>query len=473
MDSHEFIEAGDFDREYRLEDLLPLALAKELLGPIGPLASFSIVWPDGRIYCECSRDGFNPSAEGDAAIHSRPTMQFPVPPLEDQSDCIPLRHELENIGYLVFHADAQVPGTTRNALRHFIGNTVNQVIHLIYRNQMTAGLHVQVVEDSYRQLKEKAARLQRSELKYRTLSQNLEVEVLRKTEKIKSAQLMLLQQEKLASIGQLAAGMAHEINNPLGFIISNLNTLDTNIRDTVRLLRQYQQLHLPDHNSAVTDASEGPLQRKLTELDSECQRLDIDFIAEDMPVLIQESLQGAGRIGTIVENLRSFAHPSVETVEAVDIVHCLETTLSILSQQIAPGVTIRKEFTDIPKVLCNLRELNQVFFHILRNALQAVQDQGMVSIAAYPADDQSVWVTIGDTGPGIAEADRPRIFEPFFTTRPVGSGTGLGLHLAHNIIEKHGGGIEVESMEGSGTTFKIQIPVAGPPGSTDPAGNRS
>ena len=470
MDSHEFIEAGDFDREYRLEDLLPLALAKDLLGPVAPLASFSIVWPDGRIYCECSGDGFKASAEGDSAAQSRPVKPLPVPPREDPGTCIPLRHELENIGYLVFQTEAQIPETTWKALRQFIGHTVNQVIHLMYRNQMTAGLHVQVVEDSYRQLKEKAARLQRSEQKYRVLSQNLEAEVLRKTEKIKTAQLMLLQQEKLASIGQLAAGMAHEINNPLGFIISNLNTLDANVRDTVHLLRQYQQLHLPDHNDTVSDPSELPLQRKLAGLDVEGRHLDIDFIAEDMPALIRECLQGAGRISTIVENLRSFAHPSVETIETVDIVHCLETTLSILSQQIAPGVTIQKEFADIPKVLCNLRELNQVFFHILRNALQAVPDQGMVTIGAHPADDQTVSVTITDTGAGIAEEDRPHLFEPFFTTRPVGSGTGLGLHLAHNIIKKHGGCIEVESIQGSGTSFRIFIPVAGPPDCGDPPG---
>ena len=472
MNSHDYIEVGDFDREYRLEELLPLALAKDLLAPICRLAAFSIVRPDGRIYCEGSGDGFKASGAGDADAQPRPIQQWPTPSREDQGNCIPLRHELENIGYLVFHTDTQVAGPARDALQHFIGYTLNQVIHLMYKNQMTAGLHVQVVEDSYRQLKEKATRLQRSEQKYRTLSQNLEAEVLRKTEKIRTAQLMLLQQEKLASIGQLAAGMAHEINNPLGFIISNLNTLQANIRDSLQLLRQYRQLQLPNLNSAVTDPAELPLHRQLAELDAECQRLDIDFITEDMPALIQESLQGAARIGTIVENLRSFAHPSVETVESIDILHCLETTLSILSQQITPGVAIRKDFTDIPKVLCNLRELNQVFYHILRNALQAVQDQGTVTIAACAVDDQTVRVTITDTGPGIAEADRPRLFEPFFTTRPVGSGTGLGLHLAHNIMKKHGGAIEVESLEGRGTTFKIHIPVAGRPDSIDPEDGR-
>jgi two-component system NtrC family sensor kinase len=468
MDRQKFIETGDFDREYSLADLLPFALAQELLGPMIPLASFSIVWPDGRVYCEFSHDGFKPSTAGDASALPGPGKPLPVSSLQAQGGCIALRHELENLGYLVFEANQQIPETTWKALQQFIGHAVSQVMHLMYKNRMTAGLHVQVVEDSYRQLEEKAARLARSEHKYRTLSQNLEAEVVRKTEKIKTAQLMLLQQEKLASIGQLAAGMAHEINNPIGFIISNLNTLEANIRDTVHLLRQYQQLLSLPIDQAEPDPGDDPLHRKLAGLAAESQSLDIDFIAEDMPALIQECLQGAGRIGAIVENLRAFTHPSVETIETVDIHRCLETTLSILSGQIAPGVTIQKDFVVIPKVRCNLRELNQVFFHILRNALQAVEGQGVVTVGTHPDGDQTVRVTIADTGSGIAEADQPHLFEPFFTTRPVGSGTGLGLHLAHNIMKKHGGRIEVESVEGSGTTFTIRIPVAGPRSSNDP-----
>ena len=192
--------------------------------------------------------------------------------------------------------------------------------------------------------------------------------------------------------------------------------------------------------------------------------MDIDFIVNDTQALIGECLDGAGRISTIVQNLRDFAHPGVEALETANINRCLDTTLSILDDQVGAGIIIHKQYTEIPKVSCRLRELNQVFFHILRNALQAVDDKGEIGIVTRVDGDESVEVIISDSGAGIAETDLPHLFEPFFTTRQVGSGTGLGLHLAHNIIKKHGGRIDVESRPAVGTTFKIRIPVNGSSG---------
>ena len=461
MDQHEHIDIEEFDREYGLKDLLPISLVQDLLGEISRLIPMAIMLPDGSVYCDFS--------ESEQAVpwsdepSGRTENIHPVLPQIRKSDkSFPLRHELEDIGYLVIRENRAPIQGNAPALGQFIATAVNHIIRMMYKTRMTAGLHVRVVEESFQELKEKNARLQQSEEKYRKLSRNLEIEVQRKTEKIKATQLVMLQQEKLASIGQLAAGMAHEINNPIGFIISNLNTLATNIEDTLGLLRHYQRLNsfCSDDNGCMRSGE--TIRQELMILDHLSRKLDIDFVADDTKALIKESLDGAGRISTIVQSLRDFAHPGVEALETADINHCLDTTLSILEGLVLPGITIDKQYANIPKVSCRLRELNQVFFHVLRNALQAVGDKGEITIITRSTGDEAVEVIISDSGAGIAEPDLPHIFEPFFTTRQVGSGTGLGLHLAHNIIKNYGGRIEVKSRQTAGSTFGIQIPVNGP-----------
>ncbi len=468
MNIQEHIDIGDFDREYGLADLLPATLARDLLGDVSRHLPMAIVLPDGRMHCDLTRTGDQPPVCKGGSL--RPdTGKITGPSVTDRAGYFPLRHELEDIGYLVLGETEENAVAVRRWLGPFIAKAVTQFISMMYKNRMTAGLHVQVVEASYRQLKEKAARLQHSEEKYRKLSQNLEAEVQRQTEKIKTTQLMMLQQEKLASIGQLAAGMAHEINNPIGFITSNLNTLAANVRDAVHLLKQYNRFNELCNRGLGDPGATEILRQETIRLENLGRKLDLGFIIQDMQALITECLEGAARIGAIVENLRDFAHPSVEDIETADINHCLDTVLSILDGQIQAGINIRKHYLNIPKVSCYLRELNQVFFHILRNALQAVGEQGDILIHTQTADDETIEVVIADTGPGIAEAHRAHLFEPFFTTRQVGSGTGLGLHLAHNIMKKHSGSIAVQSKEGAGSTFIIRIPVNGPQGRLNPA----
>jgi two-component system NtrC family sensor kinase len=464
MEKQDIINIGDFDREYNLADLLPVPQVRDLLAEISRHLPLAIILPDGRTYCDLSNGICRAPAAGGLSRTPHEHELPATPSAKDRVGHFPLRHEMEDIGYLVIAEKKETAGFSWDSLGPFIARAVNQIIHMMYKNRMTAGLHVQVVEDSYRQLEEKAAGLARSEEKYRKLSENLEAEVARKSEKIKAAQLMLLQQEKLASIGQLAAGMAHEINNPIGFIISNLSTLAANVRDVAQLMGRFRQLARICESCDGDESAAIAMREEAAGLDRLSRRLDIDFMVEDMPALISECLDGAGRIGTIVGNLRDFAHPSVDALETVDINHCLDTTLSILGGQITPGIIIRKHYLDIPRVCCHLREMNQVFFHILRNALQAAGTKGTVSIGTQPADGGTVNVVITDTGPGIDEAHLPHLFEPFFTTRQVGSGIGLGLHLAHSIVKKHGGGIDVESKPGGGSTFRVRIPVNGPPG---------
>lgn len=470
MNMHEHIDIGDFDREYGLTDLLPADLARDLLGDVSRHVPMAIIQPDGRMHCDLTLAGSAPSCEN---ISFQPVNgRFTTTPVMDRTRHFPLRHELEDIGFLVLGKTEEPPETVSDWLGLFIAKTINRIIRMMYANRMTAGLHVQVVETSYGQLKDKADKLQESEEKYRKLSQNLEAEVLRQTEEIKTTQLMLLQQEKLASIGQLAAGMAHEINNPIGFITSNLNTLAANARDAVHMLRQSQRLiELCNHRRWDAGDTEF-IRREAIRIKDLGRKLDIGFILNDMQALISESLDGAARIGTIMENLRDFAHPSVDSIETTDINHCLDTTLSILGRQISAGITIRKHYRNIPKASCYLRELNQVFFQILRNAIQAVGDKGDILIDTKSVDEKTIEVIIADTGSGIPASHQAHLFEPFFSTRPVGSGAGLGLHLAHNIITKHGGRIDVVSKEGAGSIFKVHIPVNRQQKQSEPAGNQ-
>ena len=459
MLEHEHIILDEFDREYGLTDLLPADLAAELLHPIEQRFTCTITFANGGKYCGNLCGSPDQLAEtigemnGDGKGHGVLALD------EGRAVVFPLIHELERIGYLILGEKDGASDEVLAWLGQLFASMLNRIINLNYKNLMTSGLHGQVVEDSYLRLKEKATQLQRSEEKYRNLAQNLEVEVEKKTRTINEAHLIMLQQEKLASIGQLAAGVAHEINNPMGFVISNLNTLTDNVRDITRLVEQYRRLTHEWNSDQANAGKIGPIDRIFQDTQNLYEKLDMDFVLEDMNALIAESMEGSQRVKTIVENLSDFAHPSVETLESADINQCLETTLNILSSQIGEHVEIIKNFQTIPEVCGYLRELNQAFFQILRNALQAVGGQGVIEISTRAGKKNQVVVVISDNGPGIKKGDLAHIFEPFFTTREVGQGTGVGLHLAHNIVVKHHGSISVKSSEGTGCTFTVRLPV--------------
>ncbi|WP_319405324.1 ATP-binding protein [uncultured Desulfosarcina sp.] len=457
---YEHIETDAFDREYGLEDLLPQALAKELLEEIDGCSEAAIILPDGDVYfgrcavgcdfseciCQVPDDRTVPSMAGTG--HGR-AMLFP------------LIHELETIGYLALETVEPPPAEkySRLALGRFVARSLNRIINLNYRNRMTAGLHGQVVADSYENLKKKAAALALSEEKYRHLAENLEIEVEKKSREIQAAQLHMLQQEKMASIGQLAAGMAHELNNPVGFVISNLNTLKAGTTDLAALIGKYRQL-----TALLTGTStDGLKARQIGELLSAIDRfiddIDLDFVLSDTGDLIDESLDGAKRVKIIVQNLRDFTHPSIDTTESAAINDCLDTTLAILSSHVMPDVTVTRQYGELPLVTCHLREINQVFFNILKNAFQAVGYQGEITIETV-SDGDAVMVRVSDTGPGIEKSHLERIFDPFFTTREVGGGTGLGLFQAYSTVKTHGGTIAVDSTRGKGSTFSVRLPIA-------------
>jgi signal transduction histidine kinase len=453
IDDHVHIETEDFDREYGLADLLPASLAAELLAGI----SAAIALPDGGRY-----QGDLSLTAGQAALLEKELEAGAEHGFceTDQGEALAfaLVHELETIAYLVIPMQrGPASDSALIQLGRLAARALNRMIYLTYKTRMAAGLHGRVVTESYASLKEKAEQLRRSEEKYRHLAENLEIEVQNKTREIKEAQLNLLRQEKMAAVGQLAAGMAHEINNPIGFVISNLNTLKETFGETHRILAQYRKLGQGLGPLPANGAQAVKIKELAAGIERLCETLDLDFKLQDTQDLIQESLAGGERVKRIVRTLCDFTHPSVETPETIDVNACLEVTLAILSGQIPPGVRITKSCQKVPPLRGYLREINQVFFNILQNALQAVGEKGVIEIATASAQEK-IEIIIRDNGSGIRKEDLPRIFDPFFTTREVGRGVGLGLNLTYNIVKKHGGQITAESVEGQGSAFTVRFP---------------
>lgn len=253
----------------------------------------------------------------------------------------------------------------------------------------------------------------------------------------------LLQQEKMASIGQLAAGVAHEINNPVAYVSSNLNALGVYTNDLLSVIKQYEACLTNDANDQ--------------DIKGIRNQIDLDFLIEDTYNLLSDTKEGLGRVKKIVEDLRSFSHAGVEEWELSDIHTGLESTINLASNEIKYTATLEREYGDLPKIECISSQLNQVFLNLLVNASHAIGASGIITIRTGASIDK-VWIEIEDNGCGIRPDDINKLFDPFFTTKPVGKGTGLGLSLSYGIIQKHGGDIEVESEYGKGTKFRITLP---------------
>jgi two-component system NtrC family sensor kinase len=263
---------------------------------------------------------------------------------------------------------------------------------------------------------------------------------------LKYSQTQILQQEKMATIGQLAAGVAHEINNPMGFITSNLGTLEKYVARFVEFIDvQTEALAVLDETDRVQE------KRK---------KLKLDYVIEDTADLIQESLDGAKRVTEIVRNLKSFSRIDKARITMSDINECIETTLKIIWNELKYKTTVHKEYDDLPPTLCNPQALNHVFMNLLVNAAQAIDQQGEITIRTSNGEG-FIRVVIADTGCGISDDQLNKIFEPFFTTKEAGQGTGLGLSICYDIIKKHEGEITVASEVGKGTTFTVSLPIKG------------
>ncbi len=276
--------------------------------------------------------------------------------------------------------------------------------------------------------------------------------------RLEDTQAQMIQSEKMASIGQLAAGVAHEINNPTGYVSSNLKTLSDYQKDIGHLIQKYQSLM----ESLSQGKSNGALNsediKAIKNIKAFEEDIDISFLLEDIDDLIGDCREGADRIKKIVQDLKDFAHPGEDKLQSMDINSGLESTLNVVNNEVKYKATVHKDFGDIPTVLAYPQQLNQVFMNILVNAAQAIEKKGDIHIVTRKKDD-FVEVEISDSGCGIDPKNMSRIFDPFFTTKDVGKGTGLGMNIAYNIVKKHEGAIDVRSKPGKGTSFTIRIPT--------------
>jgi two-component system NtrC family sensor kinase len=268
--------------------------------------------------------------------------------------------------------------------------------------------------------------------------------------KLEEAQSQLLQSEKMASIGQLAAGVAHEINNPVGFVSSNLGSLRRYLEPLLKLVSLYGTL----------DLSAQPAQLR-TQLEQLQLLADLDFMQQDLPQLLTESEDGLSRVKKIVQDLKDFSRVDHADWQDADINQGLETTLNVVRHEVKYKAEVKVDFGPLPLVRCLAGQLNQVFMNLIVNAAQAVGQGGVIRISSRH-EDGFVLVSVQDNGCGIAPDLQRRVFDPFFTTKPVGQGTGLGLSLSFAIVKKHGGRIELESTPGVGSCFKVWLPVGGP-----------
>jgi len=266
---------------------------------------------------------------------------------------------------------------------------------------------------------------------------------------LKETQGHLIQSEKMASIGQLAAGVAHEINNPLGYIYSNLNTLKGYLTDLEQVATLANKLakQLPKDDALATEFNQ--LQKDL----------DLEFLQEDLQDLVKESIEGATRAKKIVQDLRDFSRIDKQESEIFDVEEGISATLNIVHNELKYKADIVKEYGGVKPFQCVGAQLNQVFMNLFVNAAHAIEDFGKITVRTGYQDKDYIWIEVEDTGKGIPDDVKSKIFDPFFTTKPVGKGTGLGLSLSYKIIQDHQGRLEVDSVVGKGTKFRVILPI--------------
>ena len=455
----EYIEMEPFDREYGLQDLLPINILSTFFRDAAALLppEAIIFRIDGSVFFQQSAWKDEKAAAVTTAIAEKQPEKADFIDMDNgwAALILPILHELEIKAYLALpchNKDRNHLAAQGRSMLAFLYTLMN----LTHQTMLTSGLHGMVVEESYGQLKEKAAQLALSEEKYRTLAANLEIEVEQKTNEIRKAHSHLMQQEKLAAIGQLSAGMAHEINNPLGFIISNLDTLKEYAADLQCLVTAYQQL-FQSCTAQKADATVDTQCQTIKDLEN---RLDSEFLLSDLPKLTDESMNGAQRIKKIISDLKIVARPGEIDPEPIDVQRSIDAVLTIVNNRIGPQLSVVKAYDRIPLVPGYPQEINQIWLNLILNALESMADQGTLTITTQTRNEQ-VLVSISDTGQGIEKSQLPKIFNPFYTSKKVGSGIGLGLNLVYNIVQNHNGQIEVNSEIDIGSTFTVHLPAGG------------
>jgi signal transduction histidine kinase len=406
----------------RVADIRPL-----LRGAVRAGVSEALLLVDGETICAEAAAGTVPGAQREVSA--------------------PLRLEGEIVGLLVVrgdHDNAAIEG-----IASMLASAMDVILANNLKRMLTTEMHTSVVTQSYDELVAKNQELATSEAKYRELATSLDQQVRQRTNELEIAHARLLQQEKMASVGQLAAGVAHEINNPLGFITSNLGTLQ---RYTERLLAMLDWY-------ADVSAAGGSLERLRSGAEAKARELKISLIRADLPELLGQSIAGAERVKKIVADLKGYSHIDEMNGRDFDLNGELERSLVVLANQLPVDLQVVRNLVAVPRVRGNGALFSQALTNIIQNACQAKSHGLRLSFTSRMAQGM-VELTIADNGPGIPLANRSRIFEPFFTTKAVGSGTGMGLAVVYDFVSSIGGSITVDDAPDGGAAFLLRLPLA-------------
>ncbi|ABC27145.1 Signal transduction histidine kinase regulating C4-dicarboxylate transport system [Hahella chejuensis KCTC 2396] len=354
-----------------------------------------------------------------------------IVPAQDKpdADAWPIRYQIRAVAYLV----ASAPKEKAEAACKL----VEAILHQAARYRLAASLHHHVVEQDYEELQRKHQALQESEARYRELAEQLERRVEEQVAQIELRRKQVYEAEKLSALGQLGAGVAHEINNPLGFIQSNLNS---------------GKGYLQDISDALTEMSRGH------DVKAIFSRYELDFVIKDLHILMSDTLDGVARVAKIVKDLKGFAGTDGGSRQKVAMEELMESVCNLAKPLMGGHIHLRKEYEPTPSVWVDYSAFCQAVYAIMLNAVQAIGERGEVLVQCGPGAS-GVRIVIEDTGCGMDAETLNRIFEPFFTTKPVGSGTGLGMTLCRDIIRAHGGEIHVASEPGKGSRFCIELPM--------------
>jgi signal transduction histidine kinase len=344
---------------------------------------------------------------------------------------VPLRVKERVFG--VLNVSSSEPGRVGEADLELLTGVANHVALAVDRAES-----FQTIEELSRGLEDKV-RVRTEQL--RTAHEELQAAY----KELQATQMQLIQREKMASVGQLVAGVAHELNNPIGFVYSNVTTLEDFARRLRGMLDVYRAVALPEPERAQVQA--------------EWDTRKVDYALKYLDSMTLGIKEGAERARKIVRDLRVFARSQDDVWQTVDVHEELESSLTLLNHLLKDRVTVHRKFGDVPPVECIRSQIDQVFLNLLANAAQAIQGPGAITIET-SSDDGMVVLRISDTGPGIPPDLIGRIFDPFFTTKPVGEGTGLGLSISYEIVKKHGGDIRAESEDGAGAAFTVRLPIA-------------
>ncbi len=350
--------------------------------------------------------------------------------LDAQACTVPIEHEFEVMGHL--RAACALPQVQAAVV------FIQILMETAARERMTSELHLQTTQDNYHELLKKHSELEQSEARYRELSAQLEDRVTEQVGVIEKSQRQLFQSERMASVGHLAAGMAHEINNPIGFIQSNLVTAQDYVGNLARLGEVVKAADCASVSRAWQDA-------------------DMDFVVEDFNALLDESLSGARRIARIVADLKSFSSVNAMGEVTDDINESLRVVVRLAQTQIGQHAVVDLDLAPCPPIQCDKGKLGQVFLSLIQNADHAVAEGGRITVRS-SVDNGWIRVDVADNGCGISPESLAHVFDPFYTTKTVGHGTGLGLTVTRDIVMAHGGRIELASELEKGTTVTVWLP---------------